>query len=62
MIYTSAPTGFLAAFMEVVPVGERGDSWSISGLFTGTGIEGIELFLDPDLWGLWMALKHLVAI
>ena len=42
---TSDPTGFLAAFMEVAPVGLRGESWSSSGRFTGTGMEGIELFL-----------------
>lgn len=48
-VHTSEPTGFLAAFIEVVPVGLRGDSWSISGRFTGIGMDGTVELLEPDL-------------
>ena len=41
-------TGFLAAFWDVVmgPSGLKGESWSISGRLTGTGIEGMEPLTD----------------
>ena len=35
--------------MEVALVGLKGEMRSISGRFTGTGIEGIELFLEEFL-------------
>lgn len=48
---TSDPTGFLAAFFDVALVGLNGEMRSISGRFTGTGMEGIELFLEEFLRG-----------